>query len=288
MTQCPHCGRKLQIEINAIGKFERPPATPLPRKSVTFESSHRTPLKNDAAALRLPANYEAESRSASFMPSTEANVKVPLLQSLITGAFVGVPVGALVGWVGVAHGPLTIWGGIWTGLTWGTIAICGVSFFQWTSRSRDYNELLWRIESVTGMDVNNDEVVGKPEPRTVRVEVQEGRGWKFSELPGDEQALYDFAVSVSRKIVTFSERGAAATDYGVENFRRLREVFIQRHYAEWKDANNHQLGVVLRQSGAAVLAAIAKEPPPGKLADNDDLGMSGNYVERGSGRESWS
>lgn len=284
---CPHCGNKLQIEIKPA-VYSKARSLPLRSKSITLESSYRSPFKNDAAALPLPANYEAESRSAGFMPSTEANVKVPLLQSLITGAFVGIPVGALAGWIGVAHGPLTLWGGLWTGLTWGSITIFSVAFFQWTSRSRDYNELLWRIESVTGLDVTGDEQIGKPEPRTVRVEVQEGKGWKFSDLPGDEQALYDFAISVVNGIVTFSERGAASRDYGVENFRRLRDVFIQRHYAEWKDPTNHQLGIVLRRSGTAVLAAIAEGPPPAQLTGEDDTGMSSNYIERGSRRESWS
>jgi len=287
MSNCPHCGNRIEISISADHSQNAIHTRPKVGK-VTLESSHHSPLRNEAAAINLPANYAAESRSASFMPTTESNVKVPLMQSLISGILIGLPVGIVVGFIDIKLGPAVLRGDIMAGLVWGMTITFGVAFWQWFGRIQDYNELLWRIESVTGLDVNNDDAIGKPEPRTVRVEVQEGKGWKFSELPGDEQALYDFALSVVKGVVTFSERGAASRDYGAENFRRLREAFIQRHYAEWKDPDNHQLGVVLRRSGTAVLAAIAKEPPPAEMAGSDDDGMmSGNYVERGSKRESW-
>lgn len=251
--KCPHCGQRIELNISPVGI----PARTQKRPGVTvFQSSHRSVFKSDAAAPALPAGYTAERQSPAFLPTKEANVIVPLLESLITGAFVGVCTVAGVTYVQRSF---------LDGLAWGGISLLAASFFQWIRLTGSYRNLLWRLETVTGLDVDGSGEVGQPEPLpqpTVRVEVLEGHTWKFENLPGDNDSLYSFSRDVVNGVRTFSERGAADNGYGVENFRKLRDLFVDRGWATWNHPNRKQQGVSLTRGGNWLIREIAGTPLP--------------------------
>lgn len=278
INKCPHCGGRIELNIKPVGGY---PKRPAPDTS-TLHSTSRTPFKNDAVAIpSVSPGYQQESQSATFLPTTEANVIVPFLQAVITGVFIGVPVGLLVGLIDVKLDTLVIRGSIGSGLLWGAVTVFSVTFWQWISRSGEYNNLLWRIETITGMDVNGDEEVGQPEPPTVRVEVREGHTWRFANLPGSDEALQAFARDVLNGIRTFSEQGANDNGYGVDNFKKLRALFIEKGWAAWNHPTHKQQGIRLTRSGEWLVREIAGTPLPYRDAhvqkDGVDAGGSTQY-----------
>lgn len=232
--KCPHCHNKIEISI-APGVAARPGAK-------VFESTaRRVPFKSAAAAAPLPPSYEAYTETTSFLPTTESHVKVPFLQAIIAGGFVGLIVGVVVTSACV-YGKIRFGTSLMYGSTWALFTFMGISCIYWFARTSDYNGLLRRVETVTGLDINQDGDIGEPEPAIVRVEVKEGKTWKFANLPGDNAALQSFARDVVNGIRTFSEAGANDNGYGISNFKKLRDLFIDRGWAVWNHPTNKQQG----------------------------------------------
>lgn len=259
--RCPHCGQRIELNIGPVAPAR---SRKLPGVTV-FHSSKRTIFQSDAAAVapNLPAGYTAERQSPAFLPTKEANVIVPLLESLITGAFVGVCTIAGVTWYRASF---------LDGLAWGGISLLAASFVQWIRLTGSYRNLLWRLETVTGLDVDGSGEVGEPEPPKpppIQVQVQQGQSWQFAELPGDPAMLHLFAQKVTGGVVTFSEAGARQTGYGAANFGLLRDVFIARHWAAWNHPTQRSQGVSLRQSGKTILEQITQTPPPKIISDDN-------------------
>lgn len=282
--RCPHCGGK--IELSPVGKAQKSAG----RQTMTLmQSSHRTVFKNEAASVS--AGYQSESQSPVFLPTTGSHVVVPFLQAVITGAFIAVPVALVVGLSDFEIGRMSFRGDLGSGFLWGSVSFFGVTLLRWISQTGEFNSLLWKFETVTGLDANNDNEIGQPvQPHKIRVEVEHGQRWQFEDLPGDARSLYKFAADVSNGRVTFSESGARDSGYGSANYAALRDAFINHGWAEWKNPNNRQLGVTVHRNGRSVLKAIASDPPPAVMSDRGDdgqIGMSPHYVEKGTGRGSW-
>lgn len=234
----------------------------------------------------MPSSYTAERFAPAFLPNRESHVTVPLLRSLITGGFFGLTAGVLTSYLAIM-GKGGVWYSIELGLIIGGIVFFGGSFFYWLYITGQYDNLLSRVETVTGLDLNQDNQVGpppKPEPRTIRVEVEQGKSREWEDFPGDEAALVEFAKDVVSNRVTFSEKGAGDSGYGIANFRELRDIFITRHWAEWKDEQNRQQGVSLYRAGRTILNRIAETPLNGNVPT---AVMTNQYVERGSRDKSW-
>lgn len=303
--RCPHCGGKIELNISAASKpagyhpqvssGQKLRLEPVERlRGVTLQSSHRSVFRSDAISPPmpggLPAGFSAERQSPAFLPTKESNVIVPLLESLITGTFVGICTVAIVPLVEFRFGPYFIYGDFWSGLKWGGGLFLGASFIQWLRLTGNYRNLLWRLETVSGADINNDGEIGPPPAHQVQVKVEQGKSWQFEDLPGDAHALWSFADDVSGERVSFSEAGARKSGYGAENYGRLRDQFIKRGWAGWRDPVNRQQGVELFRNGRSVLKAIASDPPPpvqSDKGDDSDGKMSSHYVEKGTRRASW-
>lgn len=277
MTYCPYCGHKLNKPIRRKGR------------AVTFQSSHRSIFRNEAGAIAAPVSGYHELQAPAGSPTMEANVAIPLLQSAISGLFIGVG-STIITTALYQYGGLYFWPSLGYGLMWGVGLTFVSSAFLWWQRLGYYDALLWRIETITGLDLDDDEEIGPPE-HTVSVKVEQGKRWQFESLPGGAQAVFKFAQSVTGEAITFSEAGARQSGYGAANFAKLRDLFIKRGWADWKDPANRQQGVILYRNGQSVLKAIASDPPPGVMADRGDdgnMGMSPNYIDKGTGKGSWS
>lgn len=284
ILRCPHCRNKIQININAAGRNTKP-------HHVTLESSHRSPLDSEAAVppMPTPKGYEAfmlpmveaERQYGAFLPNIEAHVGVPFRQALISGVFFGLGTSLIVCALGY-RGGMTFWGAILAGGGWMLFSTFAVAWWKWESAVNYYNSLLWRIERATRMDVDQDGQIGepKPEPPTVRVEVKEGSTWRFANLPGDDESLQKFASDILNGIRTFSEEGAKENGYGIENFKKLRVLFLEKGWAVWNHPSHRQQGVSLTRSGQWVLKEVANTPLPYRDAGVQNIGT----VARGSTR----
>lgn len=258
VDRCPHCGKALTINIGGYANKRNKPG------SRVFESTRPSPFKNEAPAIPMPPGYEIRNESASFLPTTEAHVKVPLLRSLITGIYVGITGGVIVTYLNMygVWGRVSGWGSVGYGIMWGGLLFFGTSFIYWLSITGKYDNLLSRIETYTGVDIDQDGEIGSPEPPTIRVEVKEGGNWRFANLPGDNDSLQKFASDILNGIRTFSEQGANENGYGVDNFKKLRSIFLEKGWAAWNHPTRHQQGVSLTRSGQWVLKEIANTPLP--------------------------
>lgn len=282
IIKCPCCQSKINISATASGGYPKRPAP----DTTTLHSSQHSPFKNDAVAIAPVApGYEVRNESATFLPTREAHVYVPLLRSLITGCYWGVIGGSVITLLNMqgVWGRVGAWGSLGYGVVWGSLLFVGTSFFYWITITGKYDGLLSRVETYTGVDIDGDGEVGQPEPRTIQVEVDNGKSKQWEELPGDEAALIEFAKSIISGRVTFSEDGAAATGYGVTNFRKLRDKFFKHHWAEWKDPKARNQGITLYRAGRTVLSRIAETEVNAEV----EAGMSNQFVEKGTGKGSW-
>lgn len=281
ITKCPHCQKRIDVSVTASGGYPKPTSGPL-----TLHSTSRTPFKNDAVAIApVVPGYEVRNESATFLPTREAHVYVPLLRSLITGCYWGVIGGSVITLLNMqgVWGRVGAWGSLGYGVLWGGLLFVGTSFFYWITITGKYDGLLSRVETYTGVDIDGDGEVGQPEPRTIQVEVDSGKSKQWEELPGDEAALIEFAKSIISGRVTFSEDGASTSGFGVTNFRKLRDKFFKHHWAEWKDPKARNQGITLYRAGRTVLSRIAETPVNAEV----EAGMSNQFVEKGTGKGSW-
>lgn len=155
MTSCPGCGLKYSVNFEPASVAEVMKRAYQERRGHTFESAI---LKgNSAASLELQPDpnlasrtLEAPARSATV----ESDVKVPLLQSVIGGAFLGA--GIFCAWRAIG----------WPQPCWGPAALTfsAVGIF-WSGGVREMRSLLWRLEEWTGKDITRDSAIGKPQRR---------------------------------------------------------------------------------------------------------------------------
>lgn len=193
-----------------------------------------------STALALPPanNFASAYRKTPYRKlDLVADVLVPLCWAGITGLILGVffaVLGLFLGWPG--------WAGPVAGLVI-TTAVWIVSMLS--------DRGLWMIEEITGRDLDGDGITGQPARRVVQVEVKEGKTTQLADLPGDADLVRFCQVVAAGK--SFSEDTAQSSGYGVTNFRRLRDQFINRRWAFWRDPANPQQGVELTMIGKKVV-----------------------------------
>lgn len=265
MARCPHCGKRI---------------TNSQKRTPVFESSARSPLRQ--TAILPPPPLEIQRPVA--MPSLESNVHVPANQAIITGCLFAPVVGLTV--FSIAYiGRISAAESILSGFITGGITLFSTATWQWLSKTAFYDSLLQTVETAFDVDLDGDGEVG-----AIRTEVKVNNNWKYADLPcdrGKEQALIDFLEGVVAGTVTFSERGAASSGYNVDRFKKLREVFIKNRFAYRKGKADNS-PIIFTVSGNAMMRDVISNPPPENYELDDDRAMSGNYLERGGKRESWS
>lgn len=258
--KCPHCGKS----INLIAEGQK-------RRNVggaVFASSQKL-LSAAAAATHPPAGVP------SHLPNRESHIFVPLTQAVITGLFIGSIGGVTMFAIGLA-GDLSFDYALSYSCYTGVVCFLVVAAWQWSRRLNAYDSLLWKAEQATGWDINQDGEIGRPEPQMVRVELKEENAarWQFADLAIEPTKLKELARAflVGK---SFSERVAVDCGLTQEQFRELRDKFIDRQWAQWNHPTRRQQGVSLTHRGRAVLQTIAHSAGP--VVGNGDLAE--RYVE---------
>jgi len=178
-------------------------------------------------------------------------------------ADVGVPTGRAL-MCGVAVGLLV---GFWTwqlrvGLVVGAAVFTVTVLVQFIPRMFSSDALIMAQEVLTRRDINQDGHIGPPPTRTLRVEVvsNAGKTEQYAEIP-DTRAMWELACAVGRG-ESFSESTASECGLSVPLFREVRDLFVERAWAYWRNPDHPQQGVELLGRGRTMLQKLADSPAP--------------------------
>ena len=182
----------------------------------------------------------------------QADVIVPALQAIITGAFVSLVVGTVAG-------ALVAWGG----RSWGAGQIVAAAFtagfiavaVAWFNLMGDRRPALPAMpEQAT---VTFDQVA--PPEHAIKLVVEEERSMHLGHLPVDVETLRMVARSIlagqSFAVGTQTGRGRPLTR---SQFETLRGWLLKHGYISWVDANSRQLGMEWTARGKALLRGLAE------------------------------
>lgn len=183
------------------------------------------------------------------LATLEGNVTVPLLQSIISGAFAGVAAGGIAAIVEQPQSPIIgiVTASITSGLVW-AIAL------QW------HNRLLWKFEEFTGADIDQDGVVGPPRQTPIdEVDERYDNGTpklvKLDWLPIAPEETQKLATAVLVDGVRFTRRELSEVKaLSIEDYSKVMKVLLTRNYLR-KSGN----GVVVTYAGYRWLC---KQIPP--------------------------
>lgn len=258
-TRCPNCGHYHEIDE--------------PKKA-TFENRVKRGFRTDAMAPALPQPGIIRETPVN-LPTLPSHVYVPLLQSLIDGFYVfpGGVVGGVV-MVAVVDGAtkleVTTWGFALAGLAGGV----ATSFFwagqKWGIHLKFVNSLLWVAEEIFNTDFDGDEEIGEPrQPERLQVEIRENGSRELDELEIGRQRLTVLARLIFLDGKGFAERTAEEAGINREEWVRLRDRFIDRGWAIWKNASAPKSGIVLRRKGAGLLRGLLAPTLPSGDGQNN-------------------
>lgn len=195
----------------------------------------------DAQAPSLTQREYAPQR----WPSVKSDVSVPLLQATITGLMLSVSL---------------------TGLLWGVLGLdftktFGVTFslsvvVAWFWRLEVITETLWNVEEATGLDLDRDGTVGKPQP-SVRLEIAQGNRTEFVDIEGleDTRHLRQFAIlGLTNRL---NERATKrAFGWPREHWQGVRDRMVDRGLAEWNGQVGSKQGVSLTTQGKETMQQV--------------------------------
>lgn len=219
MKHCLFCGRSF-----TNGDWQE-------KKSHTFNLG-------DGIAAGATLERRSPARSATF----QADVAVPLAQSVITGLFFG---SAGVAVVDVA-----------TGLAFG-LGCAGVCWLILTDQHR---RLLWNIETWTGADPDGDGETGEPQVARVEIDVTDGKRKQAINLDVGVplEKLVRFAQGVQRgKPLTDREWTGTGRLFSGSELTDLRNALMARGLAKWKNPHHRKQGWLLTGRGEKVMQRLA-------------------------------
>jgi len=165
----------------------------------------------------------------------ESDVLVPFFQSLLTGLLAGLlaALGArlLLDW----ELSLATEAGALVGLL--------ITMLVWLQRLQVFSQLLWRIESRAGLDLNADGVVGQPRALVVNPDAAAARARKVRfelEAGVTRRQLEDFLRQAYQVGTSESAMGIAPGRRG--EYVAMRDLLMQLGIADWKNPLNPRAG----------------------------------------------
>ena len=202
--------------------------------------------ENLPAAPKVTAAYKADGLRDGLI--------VPGLQALITGVSCGVAALAVTAWFGLP----------WLAIG-GTVAAVTMAGAWLSYRGR----WAWTLERLLGVDLNNDSVIGQPQPdlpalpESVHIELiqDQGRRGDYIDLPATPtqlKALASGIVNQNRQFALTLWAGEAGI-FTRPQFEKLRAELIDRGLAEWKKADAPNQGCKLTPQGLAVMRYFASD-----------------------------
>lgn len=185
----------------------------------------------------------------------ESDVTVPVLQSLAVSLAYASLAGVLVASITIAFR-----------LRWYYPVVAGALTFtaavSWTM-TRNINlrqELWWGTEEIIRQDLDDDGVIGKPEPEILlRVEVSSDGNTRFLDMPMKKAVIFAKAVTDGRS--GMSEGEWKRLFGGINEFKMFRGQLLNSGLARWKNHDAHAQGIELTLAGKQVLKRLANYSP---------------------------
>ena len=193
---------------------------------------------------------EQPARPASFV----ADVLVPSAQAAISALLLSALVAYLAARLGMDDWP-TLMLGVFLAVMAGVWALVLVQSRQ----------LLWAAEHLTRRDWDKDGRIGRPEMRTLRVELKAGQTWFYIDagtLDIDDDDLIAFArgVTLEGRSLSESEWGSdPAFPAGVNAWRAFRTKLLSHGLIELVNPKAPSQGYRLTHPGRAVLGRLARD-----------------------------
>jgi len=131
-----------------------------------------------------------------------------------------------------------------------------------TSIIQERRELLWKLETQEGRDLDGDGVVGKPEPFTVELVTKHagGQRMQFIEFGVEEERARMLAKGlVAGRPFSESEWTGGGRPFSRREFRELRTELLERGLLEWRNPRAPAQGVELTAPGRHVMQRLAQE-----------------------------
>jgi len=185
----------------------------------------------------------------------ESDVTVPVLQSLAVSLAYASLASVLAGGVAmVYHLP---W---YTPAVAAALVLTATASWTMTKNVNLRQELWWGTEEVIQRDLDNDGIIGKPEPEALlRVEVANGGNTQFLDVPTKK------AITFARAVVN-GQSGMSEGEWkkpfgGIEKFVAFRNQLIERKLARWKNPDAHPQGIELTLAGKKVFERLANYSP---------------------------
>lgn len=196
--------------------------------------------------LRLQQSDQARR----YFNSVERGARLPVTQSLISGTFVGLLIGASTALVAglVFHARL------WWALS---LVVAGMGFLiasagTWFYLLQDWMDLVWNIEDALHVDLNKDKVIGQPLPgargdRIDRLARMILERYYLDEQPVDRdsceaanlcsQPEWNIVNQILQKVGIKGKKGFAIDDYGqaLQLYRQRVVVFETKIHVRHTD-----------------------------------------------------
>lgn len=215
-----------------------------------FDMDTRTEIQQPGGTM-----VPLERLTPARVPEPWADVLVPACQALLTGALVAALVIFLIGQLAPdTRGDLPA---AWLGLA---LAITSVS---WVLLLLDSRRLLWGLERITGMDLDDDDVIG--ELQTIEIHLQEGGQTRIIGAQwlgmSDERLLMLAADLVRGRSLAEGELGKdkALFPSGINEYRTVRKRLAEAGLVALVNRDAPSQGYRITAAGRAVFRRLAEE-----------------------------
>lgn len=184
----------------------------------------------------------------AYLHTIAVAVYYPVLQSLMTGLFLGFTV--------IVFGHYFKWRNPWgLGLLVASLIQCMV----WLVSLARWHRWVYKLEDLTGWDLNRDGQVGsRPEPIRVELIQQEGRQVDFIDLPASQDQLISLASGLlGRTPMAETHWTGEHRPFSKGEFHSVRDEMLRRGLLRWVNDHAHAQGMELTAPGRAVMRRFA-------------------------------
>lgn len=241
--KCPICG----YNITRGGEWSR---TDYHTFEQTTDFMPTGGTRAPAPVAAVPAGVTLKRQRPARAATLRSDVAVPCIQSVITGLL------AIMGGGGIAAAAG------WDVLIVSAIVGAIVTGAAWYLLLRQHSDLLWEIETITGVDLDGDGQTGKPSVTRLKVEIpateQRGSQTKILELDATPEELKAWAKGMLIGRMAESDWVGKGRLFSKDRFRSLRGECIERGLMRWTNPKAHAQGVEFTAVGRWVFKKLAE------------------------------
>lgn len=210
-----------------------------------MERKYGTETKLDPMLEQIKADYEQSIRR--HYQSKQVGVVMPFYQAAITGLLAALLVAILLYAFGVPLKYVLIA----FALIW--IITTGIS---WLFLLRNWNALVWSVETRLGVDITGDGVIGQASPQKVikaEVTTNGGRTTSRYDIPEEEQLIHFLEAIYKGGDLSEARWTPQANGFSRSGYWKHIGTLIQSGVLRWKNDQAHAQGVELAPEGKSIL-----------------------------------